>query len=93
MSATIVTPPPQQQQPLPQQQLPSQNTSQLQLQQPPLSRPSSSQSPSSVTNTPSVPDYEDPYLRYKPQAKLVKENGGVRFIDGFLWSHVYDEVS
>lgn len=58
------------------------------------SQPSAeSESPTaSSSSTTAPPMFDDPYMRFKPQGKLIKEDGGVRFIDGFLWSHVYDEV-
>ncbi len=39
-----------------------------------------------------VPTYDDPYLKWQPTGKLVKEDGGVRFMDSFLLGTVYDEV-
>ncbi len=39
-----------------------------------------------------VPTYDDPYLKWQPKGKLVKEDGGVRFMDSFLLGTVYDEV-
>ncbi|KAH8878728.1 c6 zinc finger domain-containing protein [Thozetella sp. PMI_491] len=36
--------------------------------------------------------YDDPYLKWQPKGKLVKEDGGVRFMDSFLLGTVYDEL-
>jgi hypothetical protein len=36
---------------------------------------------------------EDPYLQWKPRGKMIKEEGGVRLMDSYLWASVYDEVS
>ncbi|KAK3945772.1 putative fungal-specific transcription factor domain-protein [Diplogelasinospora grovesii] len=39
-----------------------------------------------------VPVYDDPYLKWQPAGKLVKEDGGIRFMDSFLLGTVYDEL-
>lgn len=36
--------------------------------------------------------YNDPYLKWHPGGKLVKEDGGVRFMDSYLLGTVYDEA-
>lgn len=35
----------------------------------------------------------DVYMKWKPTGKMIKEEGGVRFMDSYLWASVYDEVS
>ncbi|KAK4210821.1 activator of stress genes 1 [Rhypophila decipiens] len=43
--------------------------------------------------TPSkLSQYDDPYLKWHPGGKLVKEDGGVRFMDSYLLGTVYDEL-
>ncbi len=39
-----------------------------------------------------LPTYDESYMKWQPKGKLVKEDGGVRFMDGFLLGTVYDEV-
>ncbi|KAK0635818.1 fungal-specific transcription factor domain-containing protein, partial [Bombardia bombarda] len=39
-----------------------------------------------------TPDYSDPFLKWQPPGKLVKEDGGVRFTDSALLVTVYDEL-
>ena len=48
------------------------------------------ESPSPQTWNP--PTYDDSYMKWQPKGKLVKEDGGVRFMDGFLLGTVCDEV-
>ena len=44
---------------------------------------------------PSAPSaaYADPYRQWQPQGKLVKEDGGLRFMDSVILGTIYDEVS
>lgn len=39
-----------------------------------------------------VPELEDPLPKWKPAGKLIEEDGGVRFMDSYLLTTVYDEV-
>lgn len=52
--------------------------------------PSASQAQSPTPSK--LSQYDDPYLKWNPGGKLVKEDGGVRFIDSYLLGTVYDEV-
>lgn len=47
------------------------------------------------TGAPSAPSaaYVDPYRQWQPQGKLVKEDGGLRFMDSIILGTIYDEVS
>lgn len=39
-----------------------------------------------------IPELEDPIPKWKPAGKLIEEDGGVRFMDSYLLTTVYDEV-
>lgn len=39
-----------------------------------------------------VTELEDPTQKWKPAGKLFEEDGGVRFMDSYLLTTVYDEV-
>jgi hypothetical protein len=39
-----------------------------------------------------TPMFDDNYMRWQPAGKLVKEDGGIRFMDNFLFGTIYDEV-
>ena len=39
-----------------------------------------------------LPAYDEGLMKWHPAGKLVKEDGGVRFMDSFLLGTVYDEV-
>ncbi|KAK3358936.1 fungal-specific transcription factor domain-containing protein [Lasiosphaeria hispida] len=39
-----------------------------------------------------TPLYDEAYTKWQPQGKLVKEDGGVRFMDNFLLGTIYDEL-
>lgn len=39
-----------------------------------------------------IPELEDPLPKWKPAGKLIEEDGGVRFMDSYLLTTVYDEV-
>lgn len=39
-----------------------------------------------------IPELEDPIQKWKPAGKLIEEDGGVRFMDSYLLTTVYDEV-
>lgn len=43
-----------------------------------------SPTPSVVTDFPA---------KWKPKGKMVKEEGGVRFMDSYLWASIHEEVS
>ncbi|KAL1851080.1 hypothetical protein VTK73DRAFT_9544 [Phialemonium thermophilum] len=36
--------------------------------------------------------YNDPYKQFRPQGKLVKEDGGIRFMDSIILGTIYDEL-
>lgn len=35
----------------------------------------------------------DAQTKWKPTGKMVKEEGGVRFMDSYLWANIHEEVS
>lgn len=39
-----------------------------------------------------TPTSGDIYMKWKPTGKMIKEEGGVRFMDSYLWASVYDEL-
>ncbi|KAF3770928.1 hypothetical protein M406DRAFT_272252 [Cryphonectria parasitica EP155] len=39
-----------------------------------------------------IPELEDPIPKWKPAGKLIEEDGGVRFMDSYLLTTVYDEL-
>ena len=52
------------------------------------------ESPISTPRPPQAPGFDDDsYMKkWQPAGKLVKEDGGIRFMDSFLLGTVYDEV-
>jgi hypothetical protein len=42
---------------------------------------------------PATPTNVDGQSKWKPAGKMVKEEGGVRFMDSYLWANIHDEVS
>ncbi|KAK3685118.1 fungal-specific transcription factor domain-containing protein [Podospora appendiculata] len=50
------------------------------------------ESPVSTPRPVQTPVYDDPQMNWQPAGKLVKEDGGVRFMDSFLLGTVYDEL-
>lgn len=73
------------------------------VRQPPAAAPraaaasstSSSSAAGKLSDLPATvpPTFEDPFLKWKPAGKVVVEDGSVHFMDSYLWSNVYDEVS
>lgn len=51
--------------------------------------------PEHLTPRPSQPNnvYEDPYSKWQPAGRLVRDDGSMRFMDSPLLSVVYEEVS
>ena len=41
---------------------------------------------------PATPTNIDGQTKWKPAGKMVKEEGGVRFMDSYLWANIHDEV-
>lgn len=35
----------------------------------------------------------DPQTKWKPHGKMVKDEGGMRFMDSYLWATIHDEVN
>jgi hypothetical protein len=38
------------------------------------------------------PNFEEAYMKWQPEGRLIREDGSVRFMDSPLLSIVYDEV-
>lgn len=47
-----------------------------------------SQSDVSVT----TPTGSESQAKWKPAGKMVKDDGGVRFMDSYLWANIHEEV-
>ncbi|CAM1507865.1 Fc.00g047130.m01.CDS01 [Cosmosporella sp. VM-42] len=47
---------------------------------------------SSMDPSPSTPAVPDLASKWKPTGKMVKEEGGVRFMDSYLWASIHDEL-
>jgi len=41
---------------------------------------------------PATPTNIDGQSKWKPTGKMVKEEGGVRFMDSYLWANIHDEL-
>ncbi|KAM0340870.1 hypothetical protein ACHAPU_010286 [Fusarium lateritium] len=46
----------------------------------------------SVSDYPATPTNIDGQSKWKPAGKMVKEEGGVRFMDSYLWANIHDEL-
>ncbi|EWG46089.1 hypothetical protein FVEG_06682 [Fusarium verticillioides 7600] len=45
-----------------------------------------------VDTYPATPTNVDGQSKWKPTGKMVKEEGGVRFMDSYLWANIHDEL-
>lgn len=75
-------------------QIQAQQQQQQQQQQGPASPSTPSTTNGSVQSDLSgfTPTSGDIYMKWKPAGKMIKEEGGVRFMDSYLWASVYDEL-
>ncbi|KAK7420845.1 hypothetical protein QQZ08_010246 [Neonectria magnoliae] len=60
-------------------------------QMPQMSSRDDSQSDVSAT-TPTGSESQLPQLKWKPAGKMVKDDGGVRFMDSYLWASIHEEL-